>query len=157
MTTTRALPATEANLPLAIRVLRRLKPVMLAVLGSPLHGVLSRDILALSYRGRRSGRTFTLPLSYVTIGEHLYLCTRDSLWARNLRDEPAVEIVLRGRRVPATAHVLDSASEEALAGLRAFLGRNPHTGATLYDVRRGPDESDLRREVLRSTVVRLDR
>ncbi len=157
MTTTRALPAAEAPLPLAIRVLRRLKPVMLTVLGSPLHGLLSRDILALSYRGRRSGRTFTLPLSYVAIGERMYLCTRDSLWARNLRDEPAVEIVLRGQRVPAVAHVLDSASDEALAGLRAFLTRNPRTGETLYDLRRGPDENDLRREVLRSTVVRLDR
>lgn len=157
MTTTRALPATEATLPLAIRLLRRLKPFMLGVLRSPLHSLLSRDLLVLTYRGRRSGRTFALPLSYVVLGEHLYLCTRDSLWARNLQDEPTVEVVLRGRPVPATAHVLDPGSDEALAGLRAFLTRNPRTGATLYGVRRGPDENDLRREVLRSTVVRLER
>ena len=44
--------------------------------------------------------------------------------------------------------------------LRAFLTANPRTGVTLYRVAAPggrPAEEDLRREVLRSVVVRLDR
>jgi hypothetical protein len=52
-------------------------------------------------------------------------------------------------------------SAEALDGLRAFVTRNPGTGELLYNVARGPDgrpvEADLRREILRSVVVRLER
>jgi hypothetical protein len=102
-----------------------------------------------------------LPLSYVELGGHVYLCTRSSLWWRNLRPNPAVEIQLRGRRIAAVAHAVDPRSSEALDGLRAFLTSNPRTGEILYDVRAGADrrpvEADLEREVVRSVVVRLER
>jgi hypothetical protein len=62
--------------------------------------------------------------------------------------------------VTATPVVVDPASAEALDALRAFLTANPKTGETLYQVRgdanRRPLEDDLRREVGRSVVVRLD-
>lgn len=151
---------TSEPLPLSIRVLRRLKPLVVAILRSPLHGLLSKDLLLLTYVGARSGRRLVLPLSYVEIDGRPYLCTRSSLWWRNLRVTPGVELMLRGRRVAAVADVLDATSREALAGLRAFLTRNPRTGEMLYEVRTGADrrplEADLEREVARSIVVRLD-
>jgi deazaflavin-dependent oxidoreductase (nitroreductase family) len=150
----------EESLPLAIRVLRRLNPLLTALLRSPLHGVLSRDLLLLGYVGARSGRRRELPLSYVELDGATYLCTRTSVWWRNLRAEPRVELCLRGRRVAARATVLDPASPEALAGFRAFVTRNPRTGTALYEVRPGPDrgplDADVAREVRRSVVVRLD-
>ncbi len=148
------------SLPLAIRLLRRLNPLIAAILRSPLHGLVSRNLLALSYVGAKSGRRRTLPLSYVEVGGRLYLCTRSSAWWRNLRAGRAVELRLRGRRVGATPLVVDPRSDEALDALRAFLTANPRTGEMLYDVRtdptRRPLEDDLRREVPRSVVVRLD-
>ena len=35
-----------------------------AILRSPAHGVLSRSLAVLEYEGRRSGRTFAIPLRY---------------------------------------------------------------------------------------------
>jgi deazaflavin-dependent oxidoreductase (nitroreductase family) len=155
-----AADAASETLPASIRLLRRLKPLMVALLRSPLHRVLSRDLLLLSYVGAKSGRRLVLPLSYIEVDGHVYLCTRSSLWWRNLRANRDVEIHLRGRRVAASAHVVDPESSEARAGFRAFITRNPRTGEMLYDVRAGADgrpvEEDLEREVVRSVVVRLE-
>ena len=69
-------------------------------------------------------------------------------------------IRLRGRAVAAMPVVVEPRSPEALDALRVFLTANAKTGEMLYQVRRGPNgrpsEDDLRREVLRSVVVRLD-
>jgi hypothetical protein len=155
-----AAPAVDQPVPLAIRLLRRVNPVIARLLRSPLHGLFSRNLLLLTYVGAKSGRTRTLPLSYVMLGDRLYLCTRSSLWWRNLRDGQPVELRLRGRRVRAMPVIVELPSPEALGALRAFLTANPKTGEMLYQVRSGgdgrPSENDLRREVLRSVVVRLD-
>jgi deazaflavin-dependent oxidoreductase (nitroreductase family) len=155
-----AAPVAEP-LPLAIRVLRRLNPLIVAVLRSPLHGLASRNLLLLHYVGAKSGTPRTLPLSYVELGDRVYLCTRSSRWWRSLRGGRPVELHLRGRRVAATPTVVDPHAAEALDALRAFLTANPKTGEMLYRVRTGPErrplEDDLRREVLASVVVRLDR
>lgn len=151
--------AATAPLPVAIRLLRRLNPVIAAVLRSPVHGLLSRNLLVLTYVGKRSGRRRTLPLSYVTVRDRPYLCTRSSQWWRSWRTGTAVELRLRGRHVAAIPHVVDVATPEALDALRAFLGANPKTGVMLYGVRTEggrPVEADLVREVRRSVVIRLD-
>ena len=147
-------------LPLAIRVLRRLNPTIGALLRSPLHGLVSRNLLLLTYVGATTGRTRTLPLSYVTVGDRLYLCTRSSRWWRSLRGGRPVTIQLRGRALAAMPVIVEPRSPEALDALRVFLTANAKTGEMLYQVQRGtngrPVEDDLRREVLRSVVVRLD-
>lgn len=151
--------ALDDHVPADIRLLRRFNWLIRAVLRSPLHRLLSDDLLVLTCNGRRSGRRMRLPLSYVARDGHLYLCTRNSRWWRNLRGDAVVELRLRGRLVAARATVLDASSDEALAGLRLFVTHNPRTGERLYAVRRGDDgprEGDLVREVRRSTVVRLD-
>ena len=154
-------PAVSAEpVPFAIRVLRRLNPLIGWILRSPVHGLVSRDLLLLTYVGAKTGLCRTLPLSYVEVAGRPYLCTRSSLWWRNLRNGRPVELRLRGRTMTATPVVVDLASAEALDVLRAFLTANPKTGEMLYQVRAGADrrpvEEDLRREVGRSVVVRLD-
>jgi deazaflavin-dependent oxidoreductase (nitroreductase family) len=137
-----------------------MQPLIAALLASPAHGLLSRDVLLMTWTGRKSGRRYTLPLSYVEQGGKLYLCTRgeSSQWWRNLKGGAEVELRLRGRRVDAVAAVLDADSPEALDGLRAFVTRNPRTGEMLYHVARdggAPREGDVQREVANSIVVRL--
>jgi deazaflavin-dependent oxidoreductase (nitroreductase family) len=152
--------SSAESLPVAIRVLRRLNPAIAWILRSRVHAVMSRNLLLMTYVGAKTGVSRTLPLSYVEVGGRIYLCTRSSAWWRNLRNGRAVDLRFRGRRVTATPVVLDVATPEALDAFRAFLTANPKTGEMLYEVRserdRRPAEEDLRREVLRSVVVRLD-
>jgi len=159
MTHDEALPL-DTHVPLSIRVLRRFNWLLGAMLRSPLHRPLSRDLLVLDYTGRRSGRRYALPLSYVEHDGRLYLCTRNSQWWHNLRGGAAVEVRLRGRRLTARPAVLDPASDEARLGLRLFVSKHPRTGELLYAIPRQPDgqprQADVDREVRRSTVVRLE-
>src|SRR5262245_14793144 len=106
--------APDAPLPLAIRVLRRLNPLIAALLRSPFHRLVSRDLLLLTYVGRRSGRRRTLPLSYVTVGDRLYLCTRSSRWWRSWRPGAPVALVVRGQRITAHPRIVDLDTPEAL-------------------------------------------
>ena len=149
----------DDHVPASIRLLRRFNGLIRATLRSPLHGLLSRDLLVLEYTGARTRQRRVLPLSYVEHAGRLYLCTRTSLWWRNLRTEPGVTVWLRGCRVAAKARVVEPTSAEARDALRAFLTRNPRTGVILYDVRSEhgrPRECDLEREAPRSVVVRID-
>ncbi len=157
------MPASVADVPLRIRILRRLNPLIVRILSSPLHGLLSADLLVFEVAGRRTGRGYVLPLSYVTgEGGVLYCCTRPgvSAWWCNVRGGATVRLVLRGRTVAACARVLEPGSDEALDGLRRFVTHNPGTGRLLYAVDTGPDgtplEADLRRQVGGSVVVRIE-
>lgn len=64
--------------------------VVRAVLRTPLlHRVLSRNTMLLTFTGRSSGRTYTVPVSYQRDRDTLTCYTRaDRAWWKNLRGEP---------------------------------------------------------------------
>jgi hypothetical protein len=162
MTTTTASEALsrDEHVPFSIRVLRRFNWLIRAILRSPLHGMMSRDLVQLDYVGHKSGKRLSLPLSYAEHDGRLYLCSRNSLWWRNLRGGAQVEVWLRGTRITARPTVLDLSTQEARDGLRAFVSKHPRTGEMLYNVPRRPEgrplDEDIAREVQRSIVVRLE-
>ena len=155
-------PAATAAIPFRVRLLRAANPLIIRLLGSRLHFLASRDLLVTRFAGRKTGKRYTVPLSYTELGDALYLCTRPEVagWWKNMRDGAPVEITLRGRCVQTCATLLDSESGEALAALSAFLTRNPGTATLLYNVEvdkgRGPSAEDMAREVRNSVVVRLE-
>lgn len=150
------------KVPFRIQLLRAANPLTMKLLGSRLHFLLSRDLLVANFRGRKSGKRFSAPLSYVEVGGRLYLCTRPEAanWWKNMREGVPVEITWRGRPTQARATVLDSSSSEAEVGFRAFLAHNPGTASLLYNVEidKGgePDNEDVLREVQQSVIVRIE-
>ena len=150
---------SDEDLPLRIKILRRLNPTLVWLLRSPLHGVMSGQILVLQYRGRKTGNVYTIPLSYVTHGSHPCCVTRTTAWWKSAVDTSAVTVWLRGKRLILSAERVPSASPDARIVFRMFMTANPGTARLLYDVRIGQDgkpyETDVDREVLSSVVVRL--
>jgi hypothetical protein len=74
--------------------------MVLAVLRSPLHGLLDPGICELRYRGRRTGRMVALPVIYARYGERFVVVVGDASdkrWWRNFTDPRQVE-VRRGRQ-----------------------------------------------------------
>ena len=57
--------------------LRAINPLVRAVLGSPLRRILSRKLLLIALRGRRTGRLHTLPVGYAQDGDTLYVLVGD--------------------------------------------------------------------------------
>jgi hypothetical protein len=83
-------------------------PVVRALLRSPLHGLLSGSVLLVTYRGRRSGRGFTLPVQYgrdedafvVTVG-----APGAKQWWRNFTGPRPAELLVRRRPVAVIGQV----------------------------------------------------
>ena len=54
-----------------------------ALLQSPMHGIASRHLCLLTYTGRRSGRSFTTPLSFVRTGDTVQLLSSNKSYFCN--------------------------------------------------------------------------
>jgi deazaflavin-dependent oxidoreductase (nitroreductase family) len=89
-----------------VRLMRLFNPVIRALLRSPLHVLLSSQILLLTYTGRRSGRQYTLPVGYLPDRDAMIIVSQHSdlkRWWRNLRGGAPVAVLVRGKRLPARA------------------------------------------------------
>jgi hypothetical protein len=89
------------------RVMHAINPFVSAILRSSLHGVLSPHVLLLTYTGRKSGRTYTLPVGYVREGDAITICSGGHRWWRNLRGGAPVSVLLRGRRRTGRAEAIE--------------------------------------------------
>ncbi|MGS2644641.1 nitroreductase/quinone reductase family protein [Streptosporangium sp. LJ11] len=76
-----------------------------AILSSPLHPVMSRRSLLLSFTGRRSGVRYVTPVNYLQRDRELLITTKGGWW-RNFDGGVPVELRLRGRRVAAVAEAV---------------------------------------------------
>jgi len=101
----------------------------IAVLRSPLHGLMSKSLLVLEYTGRRSGKSYELPLQYIDDGGLLYIwagSAETKTWWRNFEAPAAARVTLRGRNLDAKALLVDGVERRAEV-LRAYLERFPYT------------------------------
>jgi deazaflavin-dependent oxidoreductase (nitroreductase family) len=83
--------------------------LVLAVLRSPAHRLLSGMAIELRYTGRRSGRQFTLPVQYAREAERLLVAVQDpatKTWWRNFRSPQEVSVRLQGKLRQGTARVV---------------------------------------------------
>ena len=80
------------------------------ILRSPVHWILSKRLLLIGVRGRRTGRVYSLPVGYVEAEGAIYVMVGDyetKRWWLNLRGGAPVTLLLQGRSVDADAEILD--------------------------------------------------
>ena len=80
---------------------RTANPVVRAVLSSPLHPLLSRNLALITVTGRRSGRRYTFPVGYRQDGDRVLINVgwpERKHWWRNLKDAGQVDMRIRGTR-----------------------------------------------------------
>jgi deazaflavin-dependent oxidoreductase (nitroreductase family) len=82
------------------------------LLRSPLHALMSRNTLLITYQGNKSGKTYTTPVNYVRKDNNLYITSLASRkWWRNLAHGSRVNILLQKKVFSANAIVTqDSAA-----------------------------------------------
>lgn len=152
----------EALIRIALsRVLERIvgyfNPIARGILSSRFHGVMSRRLMLLTFTGRRTGRSYTTPVSYVRDGSAL-LVPSAGRWKRNLGDRRPARVQLCGEWLEVTSEVITEL--DALTGiLGRMLNLNP-TIALFTGIWKGsdgrPDLSALDRARNRGfAVVRL--
>jgi hypothetical protein len=91
---------TEARLERRSRVMKLVNVPMRRALGLPFKTPLSKRLMLACYTGRKSGRAYRQPVSYVRDGDTL-LTPGGGRWKSNLRDGEAVGLRLEGRNVAA--------------------------------------------------------
>lgn len=124
-------------------------PIVKFLLRSPLHGAMSGSTLLITYTGRKSGKQYTLPVSYIRTDDTLTSVTsRSRIWWRNLRGDASVELLLQGEKHQAAGEVLEEPME-VVEGLRAYLLQAPQLARFFkiaFDEEGKPDQRDLERE-----------
>lgn len=118
------------------RIMRAVNVPMRAVLSLPVPTPLSANLMLVSYTGRKTGKAYRQPVSYVRDGDVL-LTPGGGRWKLNLADGRPVRIRLRGRQVTARPELVsDPAEAERLLGVIA--AKNPRAGR-FVPIQRRPD------------------
>lgn len=105
---------------------------MKLVLRSPMHGMVSKTVLLITFNGRKSGKTYTTPVSYSQSGDQVYVFTHANWW-KNLRGGAPVTLHLRGRELQGVAEPVAEDKQVVAEALAAHLRKVP-SDAKYYEV-----------------------
>ena len=139
-----------------------INPIVRLILRSPFHRLLSGSIVLIVYQGRKSGKTYTLPVQYVRTGDTLNIVPGSpqiKTWWRNLRGGAPVRVRLCGQDLSARAEVLtgDANGDEIRDILESYWRRFP-AAARIHPVQHTPDgnfvAADLQAAARQMIVVR---
>ena len=75
-----------------------INPVVAFLARSPLHFLISHQVLVIRFKGRKSGKQYLVPVSYHEY-ESSYTCVtlRSNIWWRNLKEVSHTKIWLKGK------------------------------------------------------------
>ena len=119
-----------------------LNPLIIALLRSRLHGIGSRQMMVLSWKGRKSGRRFSIPVAYQREGADgrsivvLISKVDKKRWWKNFRDPWPAELLLRGRVREATGFDKILMTFERLPWLGGQMGITYRKGEALSQEQR---------------------
>jgi hypothetical protein len=78
-------------------VLRAVNPALKFLLGTPLAGSARKQLMVLSFKGRKSGNPYSIPVSAHHIGDQLYALA-GATWTRNFRGGADAEVLYDGKK-----------------------------------------------------------
>ena len=131
------------------------------LLHSPLHGLFSGNTMVIGYTGRKSGKTYHTPVSYLRLGDTLLTISyKRRTWWRNMRGGASATIYLQGKDVNGRAEVIED-EQGVKEGLTAFIGANPRIArmfGVIVSADNKPESESLRlaakdRVIVRTTLI----
>jgi deazaflavin-dependent oxidoreductase (nitroreductase family) len=131
-----------------------LNRAMKFVLRSSMHGMVSKTVLLISFTGRKSGKTYTTPVSYSQQDGQVTIFTHATWW-KNLRTGTPVTLRIQGRELQGLANPVAEDKAAVAAGLAAHLRKVPsdakYYGVTFDD--RGDPRADEVAQAVQSVVM----
>ncbi|MFN8372040.1 MAG: nitroreductase/quinone reductase family protein [Anaerolineae bacterium] len=134
-----------------------LNAMMKSILRSPLHGMVSKSIMLISFSGRKSGKLYTTPIRYIEEEGYVLAFTAER-WVQNLRGGAPVTLQLRGKSVQGVAQTISGDITLITAGLGRLLRVAPGDAKYLeiaLDAQGQPNADDLRRAAQITTMIRV--
>jgi len=127
------------------------------ILRSPMHGLVSKTVLLITFTGRKSGMTYTTPVSYSQTGDQVYIFTHAAWWV-NLHNGAPVTLHIRGRDLQGLAEPVAEDKSAIAAGLAAHLRKVPsdarYYGVTFDDLG-NPKAEEIEKAVQTVVMVRI--
>ena len=137
--------------------------IVIWLLQSPFHGLMSRNTVLIGYEGRKTGKRYIVPVNFVRVagedGDHLLITSeRRRTWWRNLRGSSPVNLWLRGMRLTAPARSLEEI-QEVEDGLNTYFDHAP--GSARYfnvglDEGGEPRKKDVARVAQERVIIDVD-
>jgi deazaflavin-dependent oxidoreductase (nitroreductase family) len=124
------------------------------MLRSPLHAIVDKQILLITFTGRKSGKTYTTPVSYSQAGDQVTIFTHANWW-KNLRGDVPVSLRIRGRDLEGSVESIAEDKQAVAAGLAEHL-RKVRSDAKYYGVTfdaNGEPRSDEVEKAAQSAVM----
>lgn len=134
-----------------------LNTTMKFILRSPFHALVSKNILLITFSGRKSGKNYTTPVSYSQSGEQVSIFTHAGWW-KNLRGGAPVKLRLQGRELEGLAEPVAEDRQAVAAGLANHLRKVPFDarfyGVTIDD-RGNPNEAEVIKAAETVAMIRV--
>jgi deazaflavin-dependent oxidoreductase (nitroreductase family) len=124
-------------------VLRLVNPIVVALLRSRLHRLASKNLMLLTVTGRKSGRSYTLPVTRHEQPDGTLVVSAAGSWRHNLRAGSDVRVTLDGRE--RTAHV--TPEEDPVHAAEVFKGLLDRASARDVGVKVNVDRSPTPDEI----------
>jgi hypothetical protein len=127
------------------------------LLRSPLHFLLSDNLLLLTYQGGTSGRQYTIPVTYSRRGDVVTVFTYRNWWW-NLRGGAPVLVEIKRRRLSGWAEAIRDDQAAIAEGLRAHLWQHPSLASGYHVALRPdgqPDPDSVRQAARFEVIVRI--
>ncbi len=127
---------------------------MKLILRSPVHGMVSKSILLITFTGRKSGKTYSTPVSYSQFGDQVHIFTH-GMWWKNLRNGAPVTLRLRGQDLQGLPDLVTDDKQAITVGLTEHLRKVP-SDARYYGVtfdEQGNPRTDEVEKAVQSVVM----
>ncbi|MFI1452097.1 nitroreductase/quinone reductase family protein [Streptomyces virginiae] len=139
--------------------LRRLNPFMKRLLRSRFHRLVSGNILLLTFTGRRSGRRYSTPVSYIReSGTVTFATPRACRWWVNLQGNADVTLLVAGQTLAGQVVVIEDDQDQKTASITRLLQLVPRD-APYYRIAVAsdgtPDPDDLAQAAHEHIVIRV--
>lgn len=112
---------------------RILNPVMKTLLKSPLHSLASGGIMIITFKGNRTGREYSTPISYYADEDGCIYCFTHANWWRNLQDGAEVKLRMKGEDYRGYAEAVPDDIDQISKALTKMLTELP-SDARFYAV-----------------------
>ena len=126
---------------------RLINPLVVLILRSPLHFLASKNLIFITFKGRKSKKTFNIPVSYHREGNELIALTlKQNLWWKNLKMLNTTQITLLGKKEDVRLTIVDKDTHFIKEKMRELIIEKPidaYFAKVKLDKNKLPIEEDL--------------
>ena len=131
--------------------------MMKFILRSPLHGMVSKTITVITFTGRKSGKTYSTPVSYSQNGSQVTIFTHGD-WYKNLVGGAPVTLRIRGKDYTGQADVTADDKPAMAAALSEHLKvvrSDAQYYSVTFDEAGEPNKDEIRKAVDNVVMIRV--